>query len=175
MLQQVGTTRAPVLTRLLLRPKPASTTFRSLHSTVSCNAYQHPQQARARPRAWEQSSSRNVASDISVKAVSSGLSGDSELYLIVYSKPGCHLCDGLKDKISAVLDKAMFQPSPLSKASLQIRNILDEPEWEQAYGLAIPVMTAIKRGESEEIKIPRAPPRITADRLHKHIVEALNL
>lgn len=34
---------------------------------------------------------------------------------------------------------------------------------------------SIKRGESEEIKIPRAPPRITADRLHKHIVEALDL
>lgn len=101
--------------------------------------------------------------------------GSSNLFLIIYSKPGCHLCDGLKDKVQAALDKAMFQPSPLSNASLQIRNILDEPEWESAYGLSIPVMTAIKSGESEEIKIPRAPPKLSADRLADHIAKSLNL
>lgn len=33
----------------------------------------------------------------------------------------------------------------------------------------------IKSGESEEIKIPRAPPRISADRLSDHIIQSLKL
>ncbi len=33
----------------------------------------------------------------------------------------------------------------------------------------------IKGGESEEIKIPRAPPRISADRLSDHIIKSLKL
>lgn len=33
----------------------------------------------------------------------------------------------------------------------------------------------IKSGESEEIKIPRAPPRISADRLSDHIIKSLKL
>lgn len=109
------------------------------------------------------------------RSSSSSVLGDSNLFLIIYSKPGCHLCDGLKDKVQAVLDKAMFQPSPLSHASLQIRNILEEPEWESAYGMVIPVMTAIKSGQSEELKIPRSPPRISADRLSDHIIKSLHL
>ena len=34
---------------------------------------------------------------------------------------------------------------------------------------------SIKSGESEEIKIPRAPPRLSADRLADHIAKSLNL
>ncbi|KAL0027620.1 hypothetical protein WJX79_002955 [Trebouxia sp. C0005] len=98
------------------------------------------------------------SSMLQCRSSNSSVLGSSNLFLIIYSKPGCHLCDGLKDKVQAILDKAMFQPSPLSSTSLQIRNILEEPEWESAYGMVIPVMTAIKSGESEEIKIPRAPP-----------------
>lgn len=33
----------------------------------------------------------------------------------------------------------------------------------------------IKSGEKEEIKIPRAPPRISAERLSDHIVKSLKL
>ncbi|DBB04395.1 TPA: hypothetical protein ACH3X1_012882 [Trebouxia sp. C0004] len=115
------------------------------------------------------------SSVLQCRSSNSSVLGNSDLFLIIYSKPGCHLCDGLKDKVQAILDKAMFQPSPLSTASLQIRNILEEPEWESAYGMVIPVMTAIKSGESEEIKIPRSPPRISADRLSDHIVKSLKL
>lgn len=31
---------------------------------------------------------------------------------------------------------------PTHVLCMQIRNILDEPEWEAAYGMAIPVLTA---------------------------------
>jgi hypothetical protein len=31
----------------------------------------------------------------------------------VYSKEGCHLCEGLKDKLEALIDRAQFMPSTL--------------------------------------------------------------
>lgn len=33
--------------------------------------------------------------------------------LIIYSKEGCHLCDGLKEKVEALLERAEFMPSAL--------------------------------------------------------------
>ena len=35
------------------------------------------------------------------------------LRLIVYSREGCHLCEGLKEKLEALLERAAFLPSPL--------------------------------------------------------------
>lgn len=39
--------------------------------------------------------------------------GSGQLKLIVYSKEGCHLCEGLKEKLEALLDRAAFLPSAL--------------------------------------------------------------
>ena len=117
---------------------------------------------------------------------SAAKSSQSELNLILYSKPGCHLCDGLKVQPhlsytvlhASVSCTCLLPPCrrryrlcwtglhlhlldcqgpfwrcgcqlwdacigrPLRRQlHLQVRNILDRPEWEQAYGLVIPVLT----------------------------------
>lgn len=42
-----------------------------------------------------------------------GGSADQPWRLIIYSKEGCHLCDGLKEKLEALLERAEFLPSVL--------------------------------------------------------------
>jgi hypothetical protein len=51
--------------------------------------------------------------------------------LIVYSRPGCHLCE-----------EAIEIVEPLCRATgvaLSIRNVDDETEWRERYGTRIPV------------------------------------
>eukprot|EP00891_Asterochloris_glomerata_P001367 jgi/Astpho2/1367/Aster-x1005 len=79
-----------------------------------------------------------------------------------------------QEKVQAVLDKAAFAPSRLSGGVLEVRNILDRPDWERAYGLVIPVLTVVSQPGSAEVKIPRPAPRMTAERLGKHIETALD-
>ncbi len=53
-------------------------------------------------------------------------------HLTLYSRPGCHLCDDMKEvvhRVSAVI--------PLSLEEVDISN---DAELEQAYGLEIPVL-----------------------------------
>lgn len=42
-----------------------------------------------------------------------GSGADQPWRLIIYSKEGCHLCDGLKEKVEALLERAEFLPSAL--------------------------------------------------------------
>lgn len=93
--------------------------------------------------------------------------------LIIYSKADCPLCDGLKEKLKGLLQRAEFQPSLLSGAKLETRDITSNPDWETAYGLAIPVLTHAAIDNKYERKIPRPSPRLSADRLEQHIVKAL--
>lgn len=55
------------------------------------------------------------AASYSVVTGSSGGGGSSgqPWRLIIYSKEGCHLCDGLKEKVEALLERAAFLPSAL--------------------------------------------------------------
>ncbi|CAL5223272.1 g5759 [Coccomyxa viridis] len=96
---------------------------------------------------------------------------DTRLYL--YSKEGCHLCDGLKEKVDAVLWRAQFMQTPLSGARLEVRDITTKPEWWEAYSLTIPVLTFSKDQGNTEVKVPRPSPRLSADRLEAHIAKSL--
>jgi glutaredoxin len=51
----------------------------------------------------------------------------------LYSKPGCHLCDPVREVILAAQRSAEFE--------LVVRNILDDPEDFERYKHAIPVVT----------------------------------
>ena len=50
----------------------------------------------------------------------------------IYSKPDCHLCDVVKEMIERVRAQRPFH--------LEVKNILDDPEAEQAYKHDIPVI-----------------------------------
>ena len=53
------------------------------------------------------------------------------MQLILYSKPGCHLCEGLLEKLEQVND---------IKFDLEIRNINTREDWFAAYQYEIPVL-----------------------------------
>ncbi|KAM7257952.1 hypothetical protein ACFE04_013693 [Oxalis oulophora] len=62
--------------------------------------------------------------------------------LILYSKPTCCLCDGLKEKINAAFSLS-GTPYPLHDVDLQVRDITTNPEWEKAYEFEIPVLAKL--------------------------------
>ncbi len=74
--------------------------------------------------------------------------------LILYSKPGCHLCEGLEDKLKQI-ETLTFE--------LEIRDITTRDDWFNAYQYEIPVLRMqLPQGEKT---IPRFSPRISVDRL----------
>ena len=50
---------------------------------------------------------------------------------IVYSRPGCHLCEQLVEELLPLLR---------NRADLKVRNIDENPELVRAYGVRIPVL-----------------------------------
>jgi hypothetical protein len=74
------------------------------------------------------------------------------LRLILYSKPGCHLCEGLQEKLEQVQ-----QPS----FELEIRDITTQDNWFQAYQYEIPVLCWVDPASEppQERPLPRLSPR----------------
>ncbi len=83
--------------------------------------------------------------------------------LILYSKPGCHLCEGLEEKLLSIR-------LPIA---LDIRDITTQPHWWTQYRYEIPVLH-LQMGQ-HITAIPRFSPRASAERveqiLRKYMVE----
>ncbi len=75
---------------------------------------------------------------------------NDNLKLILYSKPGCHLCEGLEEKLDQIIGLAF---------ELEIRDITTQQEWMNAYQYEIPVLFCISPGADTAIAIPRFSPR----------------
>ncbi|CAL0305521.1 unnamed protein product [Lupinus luteus] len=90
--------------------------------------------------------------------------------LILYSKPGCCLCDGLKEKLQSAF--LISGPDSLHDVDLQIRDITTNPEWEKAYQYEIPVLAKVLSDGTEET-LPRLSPRLGVELVHKKIAAAL--
>lgn len=81
--------------------------------------------------------------------------------LILYSKPGCHLCEGLQEKLEQIQDLD-FQ--------LEIRDITTQANWFTAYQYEIPVLLCRTDDTTlEETPIPRPSPRVTVAQLQQHL------
>ncbi|KAK3041972.1 hypothetical protein RJ639_002280 [Escallonia herrerae] len=91
--------------------------------------------------------------------------------LILYSKPGCCLCDGLKEKLHAALSSSAL--SSLHDIDLQIRDITTNPDWERAYQYEIPVLARIRSDGTEET-LPRLSPRLGVELIQKKVAAALS-
>lgn len=61
--------------------------------------------------------------------------------LILYSKPGCCLFDGLKEKLHAAF--LLAGPDSLHDVELEVRDITTNPQWEKAYQFEIPVLAKL--------------------------------
>jgi hypothetical protein len=78
------------------------------------------------------------------------------MQLIIYSKLGCHLCEGLIAKLEQITSLPL---------ELEIRDITTQSEWFDRYQYEIPVMCTLIEGR-EKI-IPRPSPRVSVKQLEK--------
>lgn len=72
------------------------------------------------------------------------------MHLTLYSKPGCHLCEGLQEKLEQI-----------EGITLDIRDITTREEWFRAYQYEVPVLFQGER------PIPRPSPRASVAQLAK--------
>lgn len=69
--------------------------------------------------------------------------------LILYSKPGCHLCEGLEEKLEQIRGVLNFE--------LELRDITSRDDWFNAYQYEVPVLCKESAGKEE--LLPRPSPR----------------
>jgi hypothetical protein len=79
------------------------------------------------------------------------------MQLILYSKPGCHLCEGLQEKLEQIKNLSF---------ELEVRDITTRDDWFAAYQYEIPVLYLLT-GDGREKPIPRPSPRLSVERLEK--------
>ncbi|WP_309235918.1 MULTISPECIES: glutaredoxin family protein [Planktothrix] len=83
--------------------------------------------------------------------------------LILYSKPGCHLCEGLQEK----LEKIQASSQKLGEFQLEIRDITSREDWFQTYQYEIPVLFKSTDSDNIEQRIPRPSPRMSVIQLEQ--------
>ena len=79
------------------------------------------------------------------------------MQLILYSKPGCHLCEGLQEKLEQIKNLSF---------ELEVRDITTRDDWFAAYQYEIPVLHLLTSDGKEKL-IPRPSPRLSVERLEK--------
>jgi glutaredoxin len=90
--------------------------------------------------------------------------------LILYSKPGCHLCEGLLEKLEQIVKTPDF-----ASLELEIRDITTREDWFQAYQYEVPVLSLFNQvvDENCELSLPRPSPRASVQQLkqmlHKYL------
>lgn len=78
------------------------------------------------------------------------------MHLILYSKIGCHLCEGLQEKLAQITDPPIH---------LEIREITTNPDWFDRYQYEIPVLCLQAHGTEQPI--PRFSPRASVPQVQK--------
>ncbi|MHC5615228.1 MAG: glutaredoxin family protein [Nostoc sp.] len=80
--------------------------------------------------------------------------------LILYTKPGCHLCEGLQQKLEQIQNLSF---------ELEIRDITTREDWFAAYQYEVPVLyLSNHRGaEGSEKLLPRPSPRANVQQLEQ--------
>jgi hypothetical protein len=84
------------------------------------------------------------------------------MHLILYSKPGCHLCEGLQEKLQQMQHLAI---------TLEIRDITTREDWFQAYQYEIPVLYYAGDDPSTVVPIPRPSPRASVAQLEQMLLK----
>ena len=84
------------------------------------------------------------------------------MQLILYSKPGCHLCEGLAEKLARV-SQIDFE--------LEIRDINTRQDWFAAYQYEIPVLC--QKLPNGEKPLPRISPRASVAKLEQMLQKNL--
>jgi len=78
------------------------------------------------------------------------------MQLVLYSKPGCHLCEGLEEKLRQV-----------QGVELEIRDITTRDDWFQSYEYEVPVVLM----ESSSVPLPRFSPRSSVPQITQLLIK----
>ena len=78
--------------------------------------------------------------------------------LVLFTRRGCCLCEGLAEKLQAL---GLSAGGPM--AALRLVDVDADPALQARYGLEVPVL-AIQDGEALR-ELPRVPPRLMGERL----------
>ncbi|WP_445636466.1 Glutaredoxin 2 [Nostoc sp. DSM 114161] len=80
--------------------------------------------------------------------------------LILYSKPGCHLCEGLQEKLEQIQTLSF---------ELEIRDITTREDWFGAYQYEVPVLflSNSQGAEGAQQLLPRPSPRASVQQLEQ--------
>ena len=84
------------------------------------------------------------------------------MYLILYTKPDCHLCEGLQEK----LDRVKNIPF-----TLETRDITTREDWWLAYQYEVPVLC--QKLPDREKPLPRLSPRASVAKLEQMLQKNL--
>ncbi|GMH21836.1 hypothetical protein Nepgr_023679 [Nepenthes gracilis] len=112
---------------------------------------------------------KSLASNFLCSSSFSSTSNSKTKKLILYSKPGCCLCDGLKEKLHAAFSLSV--QDSLHDIHLEVRDITTNPEWERAYQYEIPVLAKVG-SDGAEVTLPRLSPRLGVEFVHRKIADA---
>jgi len=85
--------------------------------------------------------------------------------LIVYSKSGCHLCEGLLEKLAAIAAQR-------DDVTIEIRDITTDREWFATYQYEIPVLR-YRDPKQVEHPIRRPSPRLNIEQLDKWLQKSI--
>ena len=77
--------------------------------------------------------------------------------LIFYSKPGCHLCEGLQEKLAEL------------PVQLETRDITQNEVWFQKYQYEVPVLCLPAGDNGIERPLPRVSPRASVKQVARMI------
>ena len=75
------------------------------------------------------------------------------MQLILYSKPGCHLCEGLREKLAQL------------PVALEVRDITTRENWFAAYQYEVPVLC--QQHPDGEKRFPRLSPRASVEQVEQ--------
>ena len=88
------------------------------------------------------------------------------MHLILYSKPECHLCEGLQEKLEQIL-------STHQELSLEVRDITLQEDWWQAYQYEVPVLFLCS-DDGRSLPLPRPSPRATVSQIQQMLQKYVN-
>jgi hypothetical protein len=85
------------------------------------------------------------------------------MYLILYGKEGCHLCEGLEEKLRQITDLPL---------ELEIRDIATNDDWWAQYQYEVPVLYWQVDGVAK--LLPRSSPRASVGQVQQMLQKYLD-
>ncbi|MEA5443548.1 glutaredoxin family protein [Cyanobium gracile] len=81
--------------------------------------------------------------------------------LLLFTRQGCCLCEGLAEKL-----RALDPPQPM-----RLIDVDTNPDLQQRYGLAVPVLALAASGEDPLRELPRVSPRLAGAQLQAWLIK----